>query len=377
MTVEFRCENCGKLLNIEGKPSPKIKCPYCKARILTPAALASFSGQQAPPRVDNPASRPEHPSTPPVEEEILVQERPDALTGVMATLMPWVISLFFHAGVLVILAFIMIVTSRTSLKANVVVPDVPLTEDLSESIAGEMSPELNPKSFEQADDRWAQRDSRIPSADLGRTENKIQLYGSAGGATGGGARARFGLPTGGKPKSRFFGTGGTAYHIVYVVDRSGSMLETFDEVRKEIIKSFSKLVPQQTFHVIFFASGKPKENPPQRLVYANSVNKRAALKFLKVITPEGQTDPIPALKRAFAVLNRPPGNKQGKLIYLLTDGRFPDNEKILAAVREMNAKRDVHINTILHHFRDPEFEKVLEQIAAQNGGKFKFVEPNE
>ena len=377
MTVEFRCENCGKLLNIETKPSSEIKCPYCRSSILIPSGLASLPRPHVPSQGNHLTSRPEQPSTLPVEEEILVPERPDALTGVMATLMPWVISLFFHIGVLVILAFIMIVTTRTTLKANVVVPDVPLSENLSDSIAGEMSPELTAKSLDRADDRWVQRDSRIPSADLGRTENKIQLYGSAGGATAGEARAQFGLPTGGKPKSRFFGTGGNAWHIVYVVDRSGSMVDTFDEVRKEIIKSFSKLSPQQTFHVIFFASGKPKENPPRRLVYAETASKREALKFLKSITPEGQTDPVPALKRAFAALSRTPGNKQGKLIYLLTDGDFPDNEKVFTAIRDMNTKRDVHINTILHRFRNPEFEKVLDRIAKENGGKFKFVEPSE
>ncbi len=369
MAIDFRCENCGKLLSVEAEPSSKVKCPYCKARVLVPAGLASLPRPQVPGQADKVDTRPDQPSPLPVEEEILVSERPDALMGVMAMLMPWVISLFFHAGVLVILAFIMIVTTRNTLKADVVVPDVPLSDTLSDTIAGDTSPELTAKSV-RADDRWAER---IPSANLGRTENKIQLYGSAGGSEGG-ARAQMGLPAGtGGPKSRFMGTKGTAYHIVYVVDRSGSMVDTFDAVRKEMIRSVGRLSKEQTFHVIFFAADKPTENPPRRLVYATPETKKEALEFLKTILPEGQTDPIPALEKAFAAMSRTPGDKQGKLIYLLTDGDFPDNEKVLAAIRNMNAKRDVQINTILHHFRNPEFEKVLDRIAKENKGEFKFV----
>ncbi len=380
MTIDFRCENCGKLLSVEAEESSKIKCHYCKARVVVPAGLASLPRPQVPGEADSGGSRPDQPAAgPPVEEEILVPEEHDAMMGVMATLMPWVISLFFHAGILVIMAFITIVMSRNMLKADVVVPDVPLSEDLGGRIKpGEMSPELTAKAL-KADDQWAKRDSRVPMANLGETKNKISLYGSMGGATAGGASAPLGLITGGGggPKSRFFGTGGNAYHIVYVVDRSGSMLETFDEVRKQIIKSFSKLSPQQTFHVIFFATGKPKENPPRRLVFATLASKREALKFLKTITPEGQTDPIPAIKRAFAVLNRTPGRRKGKLLYLLTDGEFPDNEKVLSAIRALNTKGKVHIHTILHHHRSPDVMKVLGQIAKENGGRFKFVEPSE
>jgi len=161
------------------------------------------------------------------------------------------------------------------------------------------------------------------------------------------------------------------------VDRSGSMLDTFDEVRFEMLRSISRLSPGQTFHVIFFASGPPKENPPRRLVYGTSRYKLEAANYLKQIQPQGQTDPIPALERAFRVLQNTPNQKRGKLIYLLTDAEFPDNEKVLAAIRNLNGGKQVHVNTILHHHRSPGAMKVLRQIAADNGGRFKFVEPNE
>ena len=39
-----------------------------------------------------------------------------------------------------------------------------------------------------------------------------------------------------------------------------------------------------------------------------------------------------------------------------------------------NANKSVKINTILHHHKSPGAMKVLDQIARENGGVFKFVE---
>ncbi len=379
MAIDFRCENCGKLLSVEAESSSKIKCPHCKAKVTVPAGLASLPRPQVPGDAGANKSRPDQPGDQ-IEEELPVGEDSDALMGVMATLMPWVISLFFHAGILVILAFFAIIVSQKKIKADIVVPDLPLSEDLGGQIEpGQMSPELTPTSIDKPDDQFAKRDSKIPMTNMGDTENKISLYGSAGGAAAGGASAPLGLTSGGGkgPKSRFCGTGGNAYHIVFVVDCSGSMLTRFDEVRDEMKKSITRMSEQQTFHIIFFAIGKLKENPPRRLVYANKVNKRAAVKYLSTITPEKETDIIPALKRAFAVLNRTPGKRKGKLLYLLTDGDFPDNEKVLSAIKTLNAKPKIQINTILYLDYGEEIANILRQIAKENKGKFKFVEQNE
>jgi len=51
------------------------------------------------------------------------------------------------------------------------------------------------------------------------------------------------------------------------------MLDTFDEVRKEMLRSISRLSAAQTFHVVFCAEGQPQENPPRRLVYAKDEEK--------------------------------------------------------------------------------------------------------
>ncbi|KKL74464.1 hypothetical protein LCGC14_2064630 [marine sediment metagenome] len=378
MTVEFRCEKCGKLLSVDAAPESKVKCPYCKARVLVPAGVASL------PRPQVPGQPPPPPQQGAQGEEEVLEEEPvgdDALMGVMATVMPWVISLFFHVGLLVILAFITIVMLRAESVADY---DAVIAQDLSKTPGGQLSPgeannELKAKSRHKINqNKWSKRDSTIPLDSVGETKSRISVYGIAGGSAGG-QSARFGMTPGGAgigPKSRFYGTPGNAYHIVYVVDRSGSMLDTFDEVRNEMFRSITRLNPAQTFHVIFFASGDPKENPPRRLVQADVPHKREAVHYLRKIQPHGQTDMVPALVRAFKVLGQTPNSKRGKLIYLLTDAEF-DSAKVLARIRELNPRREVHINTILHHYRSPEAMKTLRQIADENGGRFKFVEPNE
>ncbi len=379
MAVEFRCEKCGKLLNVDAAPDAEVKCPFCKAKVLVPAGVASLPRPQVPPGSVPP------PAPSPVQEEPeqIAPAGEDAVMRVMAAIMPWLISALLHAGVGVILAFLLFVVIDQSEPIDYsVVSDQNLTDTPGGVVdPGETHKKLTRKSpSDRSKKRWSQRDATLSTANMGETKNQVRVFGAAGGG-GAGQAADFGMTTGGSgagPKSRFFGTGGNAYHIVYVVDRSGSMTETFEEVRSEIFRSITRLSPKQTFHVIFFATGTPKENPPRRLVQADMSHKREAARYLKSIQPHGQTDPIPALERAFAVLKSLPGRqKKGKLVYLLTDGDFPDNEKVLRRIRELNPRRDVTINTILHHFVVPGAMKVLKAIADENRGKFKFVEPNE
>ena len=309
-----------------------------------------------------------------------------AIMGTMASVMPWVISLFFHAGVLVILAFITIVLLKPPASVNATTPILPQYEILQEELSIS-EPKLEPDLDKTNHPDWAAHNRTIPMPALGEKRD-ISITGLKGLPTG----DIRGVPDrGGVFDTRIYWPGdgpkpprvGSARHIVYVVDCSGSMLDTFDEVRREMLTSVGKLglrpdgpdkQSMQTFHVIFFSSGKLRENLPRRLVDATEANKLAAKKYLETIMPENRTDPIPALKRAFEVLQAAPGAKDGKLIILLTDGEFPDSEKVFDVINKLNSSRGVHINTVLHHHRSAEAVKVLGRIARENGGVFKFVQ---
>ncbi|CAN5390254.1 hypothetical protein BH09PLA1_BH09PLA1_12680 [soil metagenome] len=198
--------------------------------------------------------------------------------------------------------------------------------------------------------------------------------GPGAGAGDGNAQAPFGVPGGGAgqgPKANFIGISGNARTVAYVCDSSGSMMNMMFALKAELRKAIDPLRPVQAFNVIFFADKeKPQAlNPKGELVMANADNKRKAYEFLNSITTAGATNPLPGLENAFR------GKPQ--LIYLLTDGNFPDNNAVLNKIRELNAQKKTKINTIL--FCDASsIEKgiveLLKQVADENGGVFKVVD---
>lgn len=326
-----------------------------------------------PPADEKPPADAESQSGEELLEEDEEHEGAEKVMAVFAGLMPWVISLLFHVGLFLIMMFMVFVVFKGQAAEEIIVPDAVL----SDNPGGRMT--QNPtKTRTQSKSQVTKRKTFLKkttvTADAGKTKKPVDIIGVGGGGAAGGA-SQMGMSTasGGGPRSTFFGSGGNAYNVVYVIDRSGSMIDTFDLVRLEMLRSIGRLRESQFFHIVLFAEGKPIENPPKRLVPCTRENKKDAAKFLSGITAEGQTNPVPALERAFQVLRG--AKKQGKLLYLLTDGVFPDNEKVLSAIRKMNTdKRKVYINTFLYGNKPPEAVDVMTRIAKENGGRYTFVE---
>lgn len=390
MAVSFRCENCGKLLNVDAQAGSAVTCPHCQAQLSVPEGLAGLPTPQVPGQqtAQGQPAQPGQPGQPPQPgEEEYVEEESEAMT-ILAAALPWVISVFLHAGLLLIMAFfVLFVKAKYEKPAQVVVPDAFLSEDPGGVISpGDTDPNLQARQPKPTDQKqYTDRESSIPT-DAGETDNKLEnLFGRTGGGSAGGGLAEMGLSKGGSgrgPKSSMYGSGGNAYHICYVIDRSGSMVVTFDYVRRAMIKSIRALKETQDFHIILFAKGDPLEMSEKRLVPATRAGKMKALNFLEPVRAEKQTDPIPALERAFAVLaNADTSNGRiGKLVYLLTDGVFPDNEKVIDYIKAKNptdTKNHIYINTFMYGNRPPEAVRVLKQIAEMTGGKYKFVSEGE
>lgn len=152
-----------------------------------------------------------------------------------------------------------------------------------------------------------------------------------------------------------------ANKIVYVVDKSGSMTDSLVRVKHELKRSLRELGPDKQFHVIFYSSGPALEMPARRLVTATEANKRRTFEFIDGIVAAGETDPTDALQRAFAV--------GPDAIFLLTDGEF--DRAVVGQVATANVGKRVTVHTIAFLYRAG--EKVLQEIAAQNGGTFRFV----
>jgi len=164
------------------------------------------------------------------------------------------------------------------------------------------------------------------------------------------------------------GSAGGFRLVAFVCDASGSMMQAgkFDMLRVEIEKAVGSLSPIHGFNVVLFQEKNCKILNSGGLLSGTPENKKKTAAFLDDIMPQGATNCLPALEAAF---------KQGpELIFLLTDGDFenPSNEEVVAWIRSHNTKK-VHICTIAFVDKGETYEKVLRQIASENGGTYKFV----
>jgi hypothetical protein len=166
-----------------------------------------------------------------------------------------------------------------------------------------------------------------------------------------------------------------ARRIVFVCDASGAMINKMPIVKEQLTKAFLGLKPNQSFEIIFFQDRRfdsfMKFSHANSLVPANPEGKRKAADFLLGVTTTGTSDPIPAIIAGFKT--RP------QLMYLLTDGDFPDNNAILKTIRDLQkplgASEKVTINTIFFGDGDNDkaFKEVLRTIANESGGSFRQV----
>ncbi len=381
MAVEFSCENCGEIITVDAPQGKKVKCPACGKKVFVPEGLASLPQ----PHIDRDESgAPQRESGPPQEGEAVqeeeFEEEPSVVIDVMAKALPVVMSLFLHAGLFLIMVFVVMIVYQSGTGEEKIFPDARWSENPGGNVnPGQSDPSLKASQPTPTDRREYSREESNISSDTGMTDKRIDVIGLRDGGARGGGKAPLGLTSGGSgdgPRSDFFGSWGNAHHIVYVVDHSGSMADVFDMVRRELVLSVGNLIDRQDFHVIFFADGPPEEMPTARLVLADDQNKeRAALFADRVLAASVKrgTNPVQALKRAYAVLSSADRKRPGKLIYFLTDGDFVDNDAVLELIPNLNKQHNVLINTYLYGHRPPEAEKLMKQIAAETGGKYKYI----
>jgi hypothetical protein len=195
----------------------------------------------------------------------------------------------------------------------------------------------------------------------------------SGNGEGGGPLAMFGTPGGGGLglKGPVFGSSGNAKKIVFVCDASGSMLQKFDALKRELARTVRQLRPSQSFSLIFFQEQSFKALN-QSLIIATPETKRQADGFLDTIVPRAETNPLPALELAF--------KQKPELIYLLTDGDFPDNNAVLKLIQQLDKDGKVKINTIAfvnEKDKDTDFMALLQKIAKDTGGIYRMVREND
>jgi hypothetical protein len=196
--------------------------------------------------------------------------------------------------------------------------------------------------------------------------------GSAFGNGGGGGTAPWGVPGGGgglAPKSAFFGTGGNANKVIYLCDKSGSMLSVFGALKQQLKESITNLDVTQQFNIIFFSDSGP--DPLFKgggMMLASPANKKLASDYVDDEVASGGTLPLPAINEAL--------KEKPELLFVLTDGfdQIASFDDVINAFKNGNSDGKMHINCIfLQSDEDPKLEQILKQIAKQGNGDFKKI----
>jgi Mg-chelatase subunit ChlD len=180
------------------------------------------------------------------------------------------------------------------------------------------------------------------------------------------------------------------YQIVYVLDTSGSMAGSFDEIRADFKDSIRRLRAEELFHVVCFARDSYQELRAKRLVLATEENKRLAIKALDEIRVGGpKSSPIAALEVAFNAFRYAPPHGPGRVCHVVTSREFSacgyqykepggtvltGSEAIIAWVRANNKDVRVHVYPIiLGPPPSAETKEFLKKLAEENGGRYKYV----
>ncbi len=175
----------------------------------------------------------------------------------------------------------------------------------------------------------------------------------------------------------YFGIQTTATHVVFVIDRSGSMrwnpkdekLKTKVEImREETTKTIDLLQETTSFAILFFSREVKPWQP--KFMKATTANKNHAKKYVKDEGNGGPTFLWMGIQRAFQYLDALPPNEQAACkpaIFILTDGKVPDDAQktIRTGIKPLLAKWKPILNVVSFESDSP----FLEALAKENGGK--------
>ena len=159
-------------------------------------------------------------------------------------------------------------------------------------------------------------------------------------------------------QASFFGIRARGQFFIYVVDCSGSMIDEdrLFRAKEELRRSVRGLQEPQRFQVIFY-NDQPILMPGGLPRSADVFSKDQFLAWLRLIEPDGETDPRPAMSTALSL--RPDA------VFLLSDGEFPAGTAEAVAVKNPR-KTPIHCIDLSGGVAGDQ----LRQIARESGGRY-------
>lgn len=296
-------------------------------------------------------------STPPEQVEVLdeaIDEELDESVGdevskTLLVMLPWSISILFHLAIILLAFFLGWVIVQQEEPDEITIA----------------APTINPMPPMPVNERIAERkpEQRVRTPAKAPTKPKVQtevvldmptlVAVTAPSATAPaitnspGGEDFLGVPSSGggaPPPSR----------IAFVIDASGSLIDTFPFIIDELKRFVNSLEASQSFTILFYTGDEVIEVPPGKLRKANSEHKQRVINWIDIdsynVIPRGSGDPIRAIRQALSY--RP------QLIYLLSDnitgrGAYSINQQtLLNAIRQAN-RSNTKITTIQFIYEDP------------------------
>jgi len=298
-------------------------------------------------------------------------------------LLPWAITILLHVGVILLAFFLVWSTVKEVDEEETIIPIARLSETPGVQLQQRtQTQELTRRTTRSTSRSLSQSQSQSQSELQSEVSTESSLIGVAGGASGAKANPFSEAISGSTEfKATMYGTGGNAKRIAYLIDASGSLIDTLPFVILELKRSISELKEQQRFTLIFFQGEDAIEVPPRGLKRADQQTKQKVLRWIDPkagnIVPAGQSNPVAAIELALRY--------KPQLMFILSDditgrGRYEvDQHRLIQRVAEAN-KASTKINTIQFLYPDPvaSFSKAtLEIIAEQSGGMYKFLDARE
>jgi hypothetical protein len=159
-------------------------------------------------------------------------------------------------------------------------------------------------------------------------------------------------------QASYFGIKAQGQFFVYVVDCSGSTIveDRLARAKEELRRSVAALQPPQKFLVIFY-NDEPIPMPGGLPRSAGLTSRDQLLAWLRIIEPDGGTDPRGAMGTALSL--RPDA------VFLLSDGEFPEGT-VEAIARKNTRRTPIHCIDLSGGAAGDQ----LERIARDSGGRY-------